>query len=173
MIMIVFTLALVAGSTQLSTIAAYMASPRGPAGFPRPCPGRSDDDGARRERPHPRRQSGDAPRTDHGARGDGAGDSARHLAMIELAASLKLLLYLSLIVCLFVPWSSPRRAQAGIERYRHRGLYRQARPSPASAGAVRDRSRQDARLPRAGISWALHLMLGLLATLLLFVSRSL
>ena len=30
--------------------------------------------------------------------------SGRHLALIELAASLKLLLYVSLIGCVFVPW---------------------------------------------------------------------
>jgi formate hydrogenlyase subunit 4 len=30
--------------------------------------------------------------------------SGRHLAVIELAASLKLLLYLSIIACVFVPW---------------------------------------------------------------------
>ena len=30
--------------------------------------------------------------------------SGRHLAMIEMAASLKLLLYISLIGCIFVPW---------------------------------------------------------------------
>src|SRR5208283_4518992 len=30
--------------------------------------------------------------------------SGRHLALIELAASLKLILYVSLIACLFVPW---------------------------------------------------------------------
>jgi formate hydrogenlyase subunit 4 len=30
--------------------------------------------------------------------------SGRHLALIELAAALKLLLYLSLIACLFAPW---------------------------------------------------------------------
>ena len=30
--------------------------------------------------------------------------SGRHLALIELAASLKLLLYVSLIACVFVPW---------------------------------------------------------------------
>jgi formate hydrogenlyase subunit 4 len=31
--------------------------------------------------------------------------SGRHLAMIELAASVKLLLYLSLIGCIFLPWT--------------------------------------------------------------------
>ena len=30
--------------------------------------------------------------------------SGRHLALIELTSSLKLLLYLSLIACLFLPW---------------------------------------------------------------------
>ena len=36
--------------------------------------------------------------------------SGRHLALIELAASLKLLLYISLIACMFVPWGlAPRR----------------------------------------------------------------
>ena len=30
--------------------------------------------------------------------------SGRHLAVIELAAALKLLLYISLIACIFVPW---------------------------------------------------------------------
>jgi formate hydrogenlyase subunit 4 len=30
--------------------------------------------------------------------------SGRHLAMIELAAAVKLVLYLSLIGCIFVPW---------------------------------------------------------------------
>ncbi len=30
--------------------------------------------------------------------------SGRHLAMIELAAALKLLLYVSLIGCIFLPW---------------------------------------------------------------------
>ncbi|MGO9512066.1 MAG: respiratory chain complex I subunit 1 family protein, partial [Steroidobacteraceae bacterium] len=32
--------------------------------------------------------------------------SGRHLAVIELAASLKLLLYLSLIACVFIPWGT-------------------------------------------------------------------
>ena len=42
--------------------------------------------------------------------------SGRHLALIELAASLKLLLYVSLIACLFVPWglAARRRAAAAL-----------------------------------------------------------
>src|SRR5436309_12885374 len=37
--------------------------------------------------------------------------SGRHLALIELSASLKLLLYISLIACLFAPWgiATPER----------------------------------------------------------------
>ena len=78
--------------------------------------------------------------------------SGRHLALIELAASLKLLLYVSLIACLFAPWGIERRAA------RHRALAigiarlcRQARRRRLPAGVVRDVDRQDARVPRAGI----------------------
>ena len=35
--------------------------------------------------------------------------SGRHLALIELSASLKLLLYISLIACLFAPWGISTR----------------------------------------------------------------
>ena len=89
MLMIVFTLALVAGSTQLSTIAALHGSPQ--VGL-RVSLGLAlialDHGRDRRERPHPGRQSGDASRAHHGARGDGArifrpaprDDRARRLA---------------------------------------------------------------------------------------------
>ena len=96
MLMIVFTLALIAGSTQLSTIAAFMASPRRrPARLARAGADRADHGGDRRERAHPGRQSGDASRAHHGARGDGAGifrppsraDRARRRAQ---AAALRL-----------------------------------------------------------------------------------
>ena len=73
MIMIVFTLALVAGSTQLSTVAAVFLCGRRPARVAGHGAGRADHRRDRGERAHPRRQSGDAPRTHHGARGDGAG----------------------------------------------------------------------------------------------------
>ena len=59
--------------------------------------------------------------------------SGRHLAMIEFGAFLKLLLYVSLIACVFFPWKialfGSRRA--GL-RGRRRRLYRQARGRPAS-----------------------------------------
>ena len=57
MIMIVFTLALVAGSTQLSTVAATLGIVgRRPARFSRSGARRPHPGGDRRERPHPGRQ---------------------------------------------------------------------------------------------------------------------
>ena len=78
--------------------------------------------------------------------------SGRHLAMIEFAASLKLLLYVSLIACIFVPWGLPAPA-AGPRalRDRRRRLSREARRRRGASRRVRDGDRQDARVPRAGI----------------------
>jgi formate hydrogenlyase subunit 4 len=105
MMMIVFTLALIAGSTQLSTIAGFMQS--GEAGL-RVSLGLAlialvivgiAENG---------RIPVDNPATHleltmvHEAMV--LEYSGRHLALIELAAALKLLLYVSLIACLFVPW---------------------------------------------------------------------
>src|SRR3546814_5819302 len=42
--------------------------------------------------------------------------SGRHLALIELASSLKLLLYISLIACMFFPWGL---APAGAPLHTH------------------------------------------------------
>ena len=74
--------------------------------------------------------------------------SGRHLALIELAASLKLLLYVSLIACLFVPWGmAPPGAGAGALADRRCRLSRQARRRRLPARAVRDR-----RSPRCACS---------------------
>ena len=63
--------------------------------------------------------------------------SGRHLALIELSAALKLLLYISLIACLFAPWgmSSPAAGPCGIDR-RRRCLCGQARRRRRPAGGV-------------------------------------
>jgi formate hydrogenlyase subunit 4 len=105
MIMITFTLALIAGSTQLSSIAAFMLSP---------AAGLSVSLGlalvaliivAIAENA---RVPVDNPATHleltmvHEAMV--LEYSGRHLAMIEFAAALKLLLYVSLIACIFAPW---------------------------------------------------------------------
>ena len=74
--------------------------------------------------------------------------SGRHLALIELAASLKLLLYVSLIACMFVPWGlARRRRRARRVRDRRRRLCRQAR---RRRRAARPCSRP--RSPRCGSS---------------------
>ena len=153
MIMIVFTVALIAGSTQLSTIADFMSSPAvglrvslalGAA--------RAHHGGDRRERTHSGRQSGDAPRTDHGARGHGAGifrppPGADRALGVAQAHALRLADRLP--VRALGHAAGRRRSRAG--RDRRRGLSRQARRRRLPARAVRDLDRQDARVPRAGV----------------------
>ena len=78
--------------------------------------------------------------------------SARHLALIELAASLKLLLYISLIACVFVPWGIAP-AGAGLAAYAigFAAYLAQARGRRRPARGLRDLDRQDARIPRAAV----------------------
>ena len=98
--------------------------------------------------------------------------SGRHLAVIELAAALKLLLYVSLIACIFAPWgmASPGAAAAAY-----------AVGAAAYAGKLAvggflmvlfETSIAKMRVFRVPEFLGAALMLGLLATLLLFVSRS-
>jgi len=173
MIMIVFTLALVAGSTQLSTIAAFMSS---------------SNVGLRASLAlvlialimvaiaENGRIPIDNPATHleltmvHEAMV--LEYSWRHLALIELAASLKLILYVSLIACLFVPWgiaSSDAALPAlvtGIAAY----------VGKLAVGgfllALFETSIAKMRVFRVPEFLGAALMLGLLATLLLFVSGS-
>ncbi len=78
--------------------------------------------------------------------------SGRHLALIELSSALKLLLYVSLIGCLFAPWgiagpdASAQALAIGVAVYLGK-----ARGRRLPAGRVRDGHRQDARVPGAGI----------------------
>jgi len=99
--------------------------------------------------------------------------SGRHLALIDLASELKLLLYISLIACLFVPWgiASPPATlpelTIGLVSY----------VAKLAAGglmlAVFETAIAKMRVFRVPQFLGAALMLGLLATLLLFVSRSL
>jgi formate hydrogenlyase subunit 4 len=174
MIMIVFTLALIAGSTQLSTMAEFMLSPAvglrvslGLALVALTMVAIAEN----------ARIPVDNPATHleltmvHEAMV--LEYSGRHLALIDLTASLKLTLYVSLIACLFAPW----------------GMAPPDAPAPALvAGALA----YLAKLAAAGALLALFetviakmrvfrvpeflgaaLMLGLLAALLRFVSESL
>jgi formate hydrogenlyase subunit 4 len=99
--------------------------------------------------------------------------SGRHLAMIEAAAALKLLLYVSLLGCVFLPWgmAAPHAGLAadalGVVAYV---------PKLAVGGlllAVFETAIAKMRVFRVPQFLGAALMLGLLGTLLLFVSRGL
>ena len=175
MIMIVFTLALIAGSTQLSTIAAFMLSPE--VGL-RVSLGLALVALIMVAIAENARIPVDNPATHleltmvHEAMV--LEYSGRHLALIELAAALKLLLYVSLIACVFVPWGlAPRGAPPAALCHRRRRLSRQARASAASCSRCSRPSIAKMRVFRVPEFLGAALMLGLLGTLLLFVSRSL
>jgi len=99
--------------------------------------------------------------------------SGRHLAMIEFAASLKLLLYVSLIACLFGPWGMAISG-AGPAAY---AIGAAAYVAKLAAGgfllALFETAVAKMRVFRVPEFLGAALMLGLLGTLLLFVSRSL
>ena len=105
LIMIVFTLALVAGSTQLSTIAATLTAgvglrvSLGLALIALVMVAIAENARIPIDNPATHLELTmvhEAMLLEY---------SGRHLAVIELAAALKLLLYLSLIACVFLPWS--------------------------------------------------------------------
>lgn len=174
MIMIVFILALLAGSTQLSTIAATMQLP---------------DIGLRVSLglalvalvivaiAENGRIPVDNPATHleltmvHEAMV--LEYSGRHLAMIELASALKLLLYVSLIACLFAPWGLAL-ADAGWRAYAVGIIaYLLKLFAAGTALALFETAIAKMRVFRVPEFLGVALMLGLLGTLLLFVSRSL
>jgi formate hydrogenlyase subunit 4 len=105
MLMIVFTLALIAGSTQLSTMAAFMDSPAvglrvslGLALIALVIVAIAENGRIPVDNPATHLELTmvhEAMVLEY---------SGRHLALIELAAALKLLLYVSLIACVFLPW---------------------------------------------------------------------
>jgi len=173
MIMIVFTLALVAGSTQLATMAAYMNSP---------------EVGLRMSLAlglvalimvaiaENARIPIDNPATHleltmvHEAMV--LEYSGRHLALIEFSASLKLLLYISLLACLFAPWGlAVTKADSislaiGVLAYLGKLLV------SGFLLALFETTVAKMRVFRVPEFLGAALMLGLLGTLLLFVSRS-
>ena len=98
--------------------------------------------------------------------------SGRHLAMIELAAAVKLLLYVSLIACIFVPWgmapagSGASAYAVGVAAYLGKLL------TGGFLLVLFETSIAKMRVFRVPQFLGAALMLGLLGTLLLFVSRS-
>jgi formate hydrogenlyase subunit 4 len=174
MIMIVFTLALVAGSTQLTTIAVHMITTE--VGL-RVSLGLALVGLVLVAIAENARIPVDNPATHleltmvHEAMV--LEYSGRHLAMIELSAALKLLLYVSLIASVFLPWglaapgAGPLSLATGVATYLLK---------LALAGfllALFETAIAKMRVFRVPDFLGAALMLGLLGTLLLFVSRSL
>ena len=174
MIMIVFTLALLAGSTQLSVLAGFMLSPAvglrvslAMALIALIMVAIAENGRIPVDNPATHLELTmvhEAMILEY---------SGRHLAMIEFAASLKLLLYVSLIACVFAPWGlvSPR---AGVLEFVGAAL---AYLGKLAAGgfllALFETSIAKMRVFRVPDFLGAALMLSLLGALLLFVSRSL
>lgn len=99
--------------------------------------------------------------------------SGRHLAMIEIGASLKLVLYVSVLACIFCPWGiaaagdGPAAFLVGI------GAYVAKLALGGAALAFFETSIAKMRVFRVPEFLGAALMLALLATLLLFVTKSL
>ena len=173
-IMIAFTLALVAGSTQLSIVAEFMAS---------------GDVGLRVSLAlvlvalivvalaENARIPVDNPATHleltmvHEAMV--LEYSGRHLAMIELAAMLKLLLYVSLIACVFSPWGIARVGAGPLAYALGAATYLGKLAIGGAALALFETAIAKMRVFRVPEFLGAALMLGLLGMLLLFVTRSL
>jgi formate hydrogenlyase subunit 4 len=173
MIMIVFTLALIAGSTQLSTMTEFMASPAvglrvslGLALFALIMVAIAENGRIPIDNPATHLELTmvhEAMVLEY---------SGRHLALIELSSALKLILYVSVIACLFAPWGlAPEGARAtalavGFAAY----------IGKLAAGgfflAAFETSIAKMRVFRVPEFLGAALMLGLLATLLRFVSGS-
>jgi len=98
--------------------------------------------------------------------------SGRHLAVIEMAAALKLLLYLSLISCIFVPWGVATAGQGFAAYAVGLGFYVLKLAVGGFLLAVFETVTAKMRVFRVSDFLGVALMLGLLAALLLFVSRS-
>ncbi len=173
MIMIVFTLALIAGSTQLSTVAAFMLSPAvglrvslGLALIALVIVAISEN----------ARIPVDNPATHleltmvHEAMV--LEYSGRHLAMIELSSQLKLLLYITLIACVFVPWGLAPVAASLTAHLLGAAAYIGKLAAAGILLALFETTVAKMRVFRVPDFIGVALMLGLLGTLLLFVSRS-
>ena len=173
MIMIVFTLALIAGSTQLSTMAAFMASSAvglrvslGLGLIALTMVAIAENGRIPIDNPATHLELTmvhEAMVLEY---------SGRHLALIELSSSLKLLLYVSVIACLFAPWGIESAGAAvptlaiGVAAYIGK---------LAVGGfllALFETSIAKMRVFRVPEFLGAALMLGLLATLLRFVSGS-
>jgi formate hydrogenlyase subunit 4 len=173
MLMIVFTLSLLAGSTQLSSVATFM---QGPAVGLRVSLAMSLVGLIMVAIAENARIPVDNPATHleltmiHEAMI--LEYSGRHLAVIEAAASLKLLLYLSLIACVFAPWGVHTAGQGFAALAIGLGAYVAKLAVGGFLLAVFETVTAKMRVFRVSDFLGAALMLGLLGALLLFVSQS-
>jgi formate hydrogenlyase subunit 4 len=172
MLMIVFALALIAGSTQLSTMADFMGSPA--VGI-RVSLGLGLIALLIVALAENARIPVDNPATHleltmvHEAMV--LEYSGRHLALIELAAALKLLLFVSLIACLFAPWGLAQPAAGPLSLLLGAGAYLVKVAIGGTLLAIFETAIAKMRVFRVPDFLGAALMLGLLAVLLRFVSR--
>jgi len=97
--------------------------------------------------------------------------SGRHLAVIELASFVKLLLYVSIIACVFLPWGIAVSGQGFAAYLVGLAAYLVKLAAGGFLLAVFETAMAKMRVFRVSDFLGAALMLGLLATLLLFVSR--
>jgi formate hydrogenlyase subunit 4 len=174
MIVIVFTLALVAGSTQLSTVAAYMASSfvglrvsLGMALVALIIVALAENGRIPVDNPATHLELTmvhEAMILEY---------SGRHLAVIELAAMLKLVLYVSLIMCVFAPWGIAIADASVADRLLGGVAYLVKLMIAGVALGAFETSIAKMRVFRVPDFVGAALMLGFLGALLLFVSRTL
>ncbi len=174
MLLIAFTVALVAGSTQLSTVASFMNSPEvglrvslGMAVIALVMVAIAENGRVPVDNPATHLELTmvhEAMVLEY---------SGRHLAMIEFASCLKLLLYFSLIACLFTPWglAPPGAGPAAFAVGAAAWIGKLA--VGGTLLALFETAIAKMRVFRVPEFLGAALMLGLLATLLMFVSRSL
>jgi formate hydrogenlyase subunit 4 len=174
MIVIVFSLALIAGSTQLSNVAAFMASPAvglrvtlGMALIALVIVAVAENGRIPVDNPATHLELTmvhEAMILEY---------SGRHLAVIELASMLKLLLYISLIICVFAPWGLAIADAGVVDRLIGAGIYVVKLGVAGLMLATFETSIAKMRVFRVPDFLGAALMLGFLGALLLFVSRTL
>jgi len=172
-VMIVFVVSLIAGSTQLSEVAAYMASNLGlrvSAGFALiglVIVAIAENGRIPVDNPATHLELTmvhEAMILEY---------SGRHLAIIELASALKLLLYMSLISCVFFPFGLATHDASVKDMAVGAALYLVKLAVGGFLLAFFEVSTAKMRVFRVPDFLGAALMLGLLGTLLVFVTRSL
>jgi formate hydrogenlyase subunit 4 len=172
MLMAVFTLSLFAGSTQLSSISVYMHAPQAGLSISLALALAaliivSIGENARVPVDNPATHLEltmvhEAMILEY---------SGRHLAVLEAAAAVKLLLYLSLIACIFAPWGIAVAGAGAFEYAVGLGAYLVKLTVLGFTLVVFETAIAKMRVFRVPEFLGVALMLGLLGTILLFVSR--